>query len=249
MKQTLFDILVFLALISLVFLSTSSYGKMVTIGIIDTGLHENHFQEYQCPNIDSADFTGTGIHDRSGHGTNVTSLITKDLDNTKFCIVTIKYNKESRPKFKIDVFLKNITDFIFVNSFEYTNAILYAIEKKLNYVNISSSGSTTNEMEQAGLQILLNNGTKVVVAAGNKSLDLEKNCKAYPGCNGYNHKNFYVIGSRDRNGNVSRFSNYGGPVNGYTLGEDQGYSPAAKMSGTSQSAANFTNMLIKKENP
>ena len=68
--------------------------RYITIAVIDTGLRkdivEQGYSKGICK-IGHKDFTGTGINDDHGHGTNISGLIHKYAKGLKYCQVIIKF--------------------------------------------------------------------------------------------------------------------------------------------------------------
>jgi len=106
---------------------------------------------------------------------------------------------------------------------------------------MSVAGPGFNYQEYDTLYNLLQSGTKIIVAAGNNSLDLSFTCDVFPACYFNDEPNFFVVGAKDL-----KMSNKKGPVNVKRPGKDRcGFGIC--MSGTSQAAAEFTADLISKE--
>lgn len=192
------------------------------IGIIDTGLEiSKEIKPYICED-GLKDFTNTGTHDYIGHGTNIAGLITKDLPSDKYCIVVIKF----------------AVDYSFATMQAYTQALAFAAKIKVKFLNLSLSGATPNQLEKSILIKMGLANTIISVAAGNDSLDLSKECKAFPACYGLEVKNMYVVSAKD----VTQ-ANIKGPVNSYQKGLNVCASGIC-LTGTSQATAVFLNKLI-----
>ena len=91
--------------------------------------------------------------------------------------------------------------------------------------------------------------SKVIVAAGNESKDLSKDCSTYPACYRFNTPNFYVASNciDKKNKVLHTTSNYGGPVTDC----EEGINVTAgniTMTGTSQAAALRTKRLLDEDN-
>jgi hypothetical protein len=104
---------------------------------------------------------------------------------------------------------------------------------KVDIVNYSSSGFSSNAAEAQLLHLLYNKGIKVVVAAGNESRDLDENCNVFPAC--YYP---YVIPV----GNIGNGSNHGKIVTVVRNGNHQCYNDHC-FSGTSQATALYSSEL------
>lgn len=204
----------------LIFLSSfnSLAQNTIRVAIIDTGLKQEYAKNVpMCPD-GHRDFTKEGFNDTHGHGTNVTGLITSNIKTLKYCVILIKaYKFNPEPK----VYL--------------TEALEHTSKVNAQIVNISSGGLGEIAREKTAILKLLNKGVTIVAAAGNNSLDLDKDCNYYPAC--YD-KRIYVIG------NKSKTSNHGKIVDDILNGNNQtGF--GITLTGTSQSTAVFTNQLLK----
>ncbi len=115
---------------------------------------------------------------------------------------------------------------------------------------MSLEGNTFKFLDYRFLQILLNNGTNVAVAAGNSNKNLNEKCNVFPACLNLNSNNFRVVGSNTANVYVvnntvtySKYSNYGTVVTALEDGTDKG---TPQMSGTSQATAIYTSKWINQ---
>lgn len=200
------------------------------VAVVDTGLNITpKLKKSMCQDL-NMDFTKTGLTDRHGHGTNVVGIILKKLNPETHCIAVVKYwDTAEKPEGR------NLTYNIMRSVNNYLKMVRPA------YVNISSSGGPFDFEEYTVLGDLLDEGTKVIVAAGNKGLNLTENaCYIYPACYYFDSPNFYVVGS------FSKSSNFNGPVKYKRDGLNQcGFGVC--FTGTSQSAANMTAELISTE--
>lgn len=173
------------------------------IAIIDTGVDLNNI-EVKAAMCGGEDFTGQGLQDADGHGTNMFLTISRQVNLSKFCLMPLKWyhTKEHRNWLDTPVPLTYIV-----------SAINRAIRVKAKIINMSLNGSRSFEPERQALKRALDLGLTVVVAAGNSGKDLSSKCSSYPACYAFKSKNFYVVAGVDENGMVSKNSNYGGPVN------------------------------------
>lgn len=199
-----------------------SQAKQLRVAVIDTGLdRQYHNQARLCPTGHKIFTTDKTLHDRVGHGTNVTGLITKHAGNSDYCIILIKFFSKERQ-----------------NTF-YTliQALGYANKLKPDIISLSGGGKVPSIHEKFIVKHILKNNIKLVVAAGNNGDNLDKNCNYFPAC--YD-KRILVIGALD-----IRSSNRGNIVDYYVSGKDKvGF--GVTMSGTSQATAIFTGKLIRK---
>lgn len=127
---------------------------------------------------------------------------------------------------------------------KYMKCLKKAKDGKYNYVNISLSGEGTTEEEYKLYLDITNNGTKVIVAAGNTKTNIQQE-KVYPASLLYrNLKNFFVVGAND-----TGTSSYGKGVvmrSGIAI-STVGSSSYTRMQGSSVAAPLFLNELLRKE--
>jgi len=230
------------------FFNSISYAKCsdkpIVIAVVDTGFgykdagneahlckhgHRDFTYEqkfYHHPNsIDPVPL------DTQGHGTNIVGIIetyTK-LTRVNYCIMILKYNEGS--------WIGNNNMINTVNSFN------YATNMGVDYINYSSGGQEPNESEKVAVLRFLDQGGRMVVAAGNDNLNLDLFQNGfYPAK--YDRR-LVVVGSLDYNGNKLLSSNFGSIVNRWELGLlVTAY--GVTMSGTSQATAIATGKLVSK---
>lgn len=198
------------------------------IVVIDTGVSmRQSSMDYMCKG--GLQSTHGSWVDTNGHGSNVIGLIAEKINPKKLCIVSIK----------LDIPDKGDAYFYIAKS------IRMAEEFSPVGVNISMAGSAKIESEFRSIVRMATSGVKIVVAAGNDSMNLDLACDTYPACykkemmkRGIPSRNFIVVGTVDTvRGNV------GSIVTAKTFGKNQGF---PKMTGTSQATANFTGKLFSK---
>lgn len=214
--------------------------KRIKIAVLDTGRPTGFdLLPYLCED-GHTDFTGEGIDDKHGHGTNVTWLITRGLDPKKFCVVSLRYYSNGAVAFN--------------NLHNEIRAVKKAIQLKVKYLNLSGGGEEPSENEYKVFAEALDAGIHITVAAGNNGYDLSnKQTQYYPACYYYRflpliRDNFWVVANGKDTTHFLPSSNRNGPVRAVKDGFRQGPEDY-KMSGTSQSSAMFLNELIKRENP
>jgi major intracellular serine protease len=239
MKYLISFVLGFLTFFLPAFANSSAVELLITsnvlkesrtkIAVIDSGidLNDKKLKPYIC-NAGNEDFTGEGLQDTHGHGTNVSWLIVKNLNHKEYCVVSLKYFSKNDPASNLQNELK---------------AFDKAIKMGVTLINFSGGGIGPNNYENITVANALNKNIKVVVAAGNEGSDLSKNCNYFPAC-GVKHKNFYVVGSIYQNGQRVPHSNYNGAVNRWEVGYMQEGPDGKKMSGTSQATAVFSGKLL-----
>ena len=213
-------------------LITSNVAKETRkkIAVIDSGIDLNNqkLKPYIC-NSGSYDFTGEGLQDTHGHGTNIAWLVVKDLNPKEYCVMALKYYS-----------LRNFSE----NLEREIKSFARAIEHKAVLINFSGGGLGPSSPETEYILKALAKGITVVVAAGNNGNDLARNCNYFPAC-AVKDKNFYVVGSTYPNGQRLPTSNYNGPVSNWEVGFMQEGPDGKRMSGTSQATAIFSGKLLK----
>lgn len=200
-------------------------SNLIKVAVIDTGLKPEYNQfAHLCP-FGHKDFTGEGLEDINGHGTNVTGLITNNAQSNGYCIVIIKAYAY---KFNVLSLKYEITPYV-------TEALEYAHQINAQIINLSGGGSFPIYKEEQIVRKILNANRILIVAAGNGNNDLDKKCVYYPAC--YDSR-IYVIG------NSGELSNYGKVVDLFYYADNQ-MAFGQKMSGSSQATALFTGKLLK----
>lgn len=206
------------------FFSLSAFAESrQRIALIDSGLqYQQKYQKYLCKDGHKSFVPGEEWHDDAvGHGTNIVSLVSKDLDYSKYCITILKFYRENLPG---------------LTELEYEiEALKYALTLKVSYVNLSVSGPETNVTEQILFNVLTFQGTKIFVAAGNKNKNLDTH-PFYPAAYDI-RQNWFVVGNSN-----AESSNYGRKVN---LWEDGNGVGEPRLSGTSQATAIALNKYIR----
>ena len=143
--------------------------KPTVVAVIDTGFDMNSnwkailkaYPKYRKPRIckyGSKDYTGVGLVDNHGHGTHIAGLIAQYADDSNYCLVILKYFD---PKVKNDN-LENTR-----LSFE------RAIKMKVDIINYSGGGEDYSEQECTLIKKALDQGIKVVAAAGNEGKNID----------------------------------------------------------------------------
>lgn len=231
-----------LIFMTLSLLPNVTIAKTIKVAVIDTGFD---FKATWQPNSDDlprkptlcrtghTDFTGTGINDSHGHGTHIAGLIGKYAGYADYCLVILKY-------YKPDTDITNLANSIL--------AINLAIDQKVDVINYSGGGLLKSELECAAIVQALDKGIKVVAAAGNERLDLDK-FNYYPAlCD----PRVIVVEGLDSFGNRVPSSNYsthkittvkelGNHVLSTLPNGQYGY-----MTGTSQATAIVSGKTVKK---
>jgi subtilisin family serine protease len=205
----------------------ASRPKRLIIAIVDTGIRASPELEGKlCGGID---ITGYGLYDRDGHGTNVASIIARQIDGSKYCIMPIKFWNSVKQVAPIDIAIKE------------------AIKHGASYINISAGGGLYLKAEHTALKRALNKGITIAVAAGNDGRNLEEVCYYYPACykDLREYSGWYVVANM-RDGKLVDKSNYGFPVNASGDGHEISAGGTTE-SGTSQATASFLGHLIGEQ--
>lgn len=185
------------------------------IAIIDTGYDENTATEKLklCKTGHFDMFTKQPrVNYRHPHGSQVASIIAKRLKNVDYCAVVLQIVSLPLSEWRPDNTAVTLTK---------------AMEADVDAVNMSFGGvdPVDSELgrlpEKLAVQAAGEQGIVMFMAAGNDSLDLDKECNAFPAC--YQTKNKVVVGYTDpfypnkRNPD----SNYGKVVKVWARGDYQ----------------------------
>lgn len=226
---TLFTLVVMLMFSTIVLLELNyaNAENRVRVAVIDTGIDSELATPYLCKD-GNKDFTGKGMKDVSGHGTNVAGIISKKINRKIFCLQIIKWYHSG----------EQVSDEVV--SLRLLNSLKQALKFKPRYVNLSMAGYFKSSEEQELLTKLVKNGAKVFVAAGNEGKNLNIECDIYPACYDIHSSNYYVIGNYSSSS--SNYANWlkwenGDNVEGFGLVK----------SGTSQATAVYLSKQIQKD--
>lgn len=215
-------------------------GKPVVIAVIDTGLKLNSqsvnarlckYGHKDFTNLKKSE-TFEGIPtpvptDEHGHGTNIAGLIDKHAGNKNYCIVILKYYTPQNPNSDN---LKNTVE-----------AIEYAKNIGVKYINYSGGGIEYSERESKAVKAFLDKGGTFIAAAGNEGRDLDQ-LAYYPAMD---DERVISVGNVDGSGKRIPSSNFGPKVKRWENGNSQtGF--GITMTGTSQAAAITAGKIIKE---
>ena len=220
--KTILKIIFLTVIMAILFPSAGNAESRIKIGVIDTGIKKSWKYEKSLCNNGRKSLVHDLGYDNHGHGSNIAGIIAEKINNKTHCIISYKVFANKR-----------------ISNYAFFGALRAAKADRVKLVNISISDGPFWQKELELLRNLTHNNITVVVAAGNRSMDLDMKCSVYPTC--YRHyikENFYVIGSYSGN-----YSNEGRIVDFKVDGTDQGI---PKMSGTSQAAAVYSSMLMSK---
>ena len=187
--------------------------------------------------------------DRDGHGTHVAGIIAA-AGNNKIGISGVSWHGQI-------LSVKATNEEGILDSLSIARAIRYIVEMKERFglkitVNASYGGGGKSDLEKAAIEYLEAHGIIFVNAAGNFDQNNDLNAY-YPG--NYKTSNMLVVGSVDRYGRMSLFSNYGkhavdlvapGENILSTFASDDDSDPEwyAYMDGTSMAAPHVTGALL-----
>jgi len=193
-------------------------NNILKVAVIDTGFNPKYSNQANLCESGHKDFSGEGLFDYNGHGTNVIGLIVKHSSTKNYCIIIIKAFAMKSPKTKSYI----------------VEALQYAYDIKADIINLSAGGEKPISSEKRIVMKILNKKQIFVTAAGNNGKNLDKACTYYPAC--YD-KRIIVVGDKNK------YSNYGKYVDAIQNGKNQ-TAFGQTMSGTSQSTAIFTGLLL-----
>lgn len=174
--------------------------KKTLVALIDTG--DNNADS-------SVDFTGTGSQDRNGHGTYMAGLIKEKSGDQAYILSLKAMNDDGTGS------MENVTA-----------AVKYAINAGADIINMSISAPDSDAAEafKTVVQQAVDNGIRVVAAAGNYSADINKYVPA-------NIPGVISVGAVTEDGMIADFSNYGKSLTMSVKGADSTSEAAAVVSG------------------
>lgn len=232
MLKSLFFFLSFFS--SNLYLESKITETRVKICIIDTGIiYSKELYPYMCKGNDY-DFTGKGIKDTFGHGTNIAWILKNYLDKDKQCIKVLKF----------------YTWWNISNVDKVKACLNQSIKEECSYINMSFGGGGYDYEERLIIIKALKKKIILGIAAGNDRKELKYNCNYYPPCYKIKSDYLHIVGSGTSQ-HPDNFSNYGEIVTDWADGSNQcaGYDQYGYkicMHGTSQAVPNFLGNLIKK---
>lgn len=214
------------------------YGKGVTVAIIDTGCDINHI----CLKdriIGTKNFTSEGsgndVTDFIGHGTHVAGTIAGNRNTNGITGVAPECN----------LLIIKVLDSQGNGSYQnLINAINYAIDNKVDIINMSLGGSKDDDNLHNAIKKAIDVGISVVVASGNegdKLFDTEE--WSYPG--GY--QEVIEVGAISQDMCITDFSNTNKYIDLVAIGQDvtscYPNNKYAKMDGTSMATPHISGAL------
>ncbi|WP_162805727.1 S8 family serine peptidase [Sporosarcina sp. PTS2304] len=176
--------------------------KNVVVAVIDSGIDYNH--EDLKGRVQPGGFNFyhdiQDVMDVNGHGTAVSGIIAATSENNVgISGITGTYNTKVLP---LKVSHKSGESYIS----DEIRAIDYAIDKKVDVINISLGGPDYSSAENKAIQRAIQAGITVVSSAGNEAL--EGNALSYPA----SYSNVISVGAVDNQNRRASFSNYNSSV-------------------------------------
>lgn len=210
------------------FAATLAYAKPIKVAIIDTG--EPYIRVKPCAE-GHTDFTGLGIKDTNGHGTNIANLIDQYAGNADYCQIYLKYYDPRNDRLNLS------------NSI---SAWEKAVDLKVDIIIYAGGGTAYSVYEERVVKRALAQGIFVFAAAGNEGSNLEANCNYYPACIDWK---IVKVGCKDSQGRLCTRSNYAKHLENFLYAD--GYQRSAggyTLTGTSQATAVVTGRFVRYYN-
>jgi len=195
------------------------FSRTIKVAVIDTGL-DNLKGVKLCPK-GLIDLTDTSMRSEAdGHGNNVSHIIVDGLEKEDYCLYHIKAVSP----------LKN----------NYNLALAMAIYHKVDIINYSAGGPTSDVWEEALVTLAIKNGIKLITAVGNHSQDLDKNCNFFPACYVKNTPGLITVANNHKS------SNYGKKTVTFTRNGVNVAAGGTTLSGSSQATAMVSREILIK---
>ena len=234
--------------------------KPIIVAVIDTGISDRLAKMPYLCKVGHKDFTGTGLNDNHGHGSHISGLIQQYVTNNILSKTTTK-SKLDRMFFTKSPYCQVILKYYDPTQqnadtlAQEIQAIQYAINIKVDYINFSGGGTTKSQEEIDLIKKALDSGIKIVVAAGNEDANIDE---VTTKDSDIKYEHYYpanddpritIVGNLSQNNQRCPSSNYGSTVNAWEIGENvmsttiNGF---GIMTGTSQATAIKTGKLIRE---
>lgn len=174
----------------------------VVVAVLDSGIDTDHemFEGRLIDNFVNCSTSGAenSVEDDFGHGTHVAGIIADNsLKNVKIKPYKVLNNEGKGTLSSIVV------------------AIDLAVEEKVNIINMSFTAEGESQAMTDSVNNAVEKGINVVVAAGNKGVDLTK--KTYtPAC----IESAITVSATTKDHKLSKYSNYNGPIDIAAPGDD-----------------------------
>lgn len=197
--------------------------KPIKVAVLDTGSPEIRIKPCEQGH---SDFSGLGIRDTHGHGSNISALIQQYAENANYCQVYLKYYNANSDNLSASL-----------------RAWRKAIDLKVDVIIYAGGGTQYSHSEERLVKEALQNGIFVFAAAGNESTNLESNCNYYPACSDWR---VVKVGCKDSKGVLCTQSNYAKNLENFMY--ENGYQRTAggyTLTGTSQATAVVVGKFIK----
>jgi len=229
-KPYISTLLIFLLVnISIKVFARDSLDERIKIAVLDTGIRPDFYYKNSLCKTGHKDFTGFGINDYHGHGTNIAHLIAQKINYKTHCLIIVKW------------FHLKFDSIAYLNSLKYISII------KPAYLNASIEGPSYSPLEYDLYKKILINDTMVIAAAGNSGVSLDLECNSFPACYRFKTNKFKVITSCNKQGIINLpKANVGKVISGCANGVSQCDNRNC-MNGTSQATANYTGFLISNK--
>ncbi len=183
-------------------------ARAVTVGVIDTGIEKTHpdLAGRIAPGGYNFLLNSSDVYDINGHGTGVAGVIAAETGNgAGIAGVTGRLNVKILPlqaaNYKGSAYVSDVI-----------RAIDYAIEKRVDVLNLSMGSGSFSDIENEAVQRAVQSGIVVVASAGNEGTQEF----FYPA----SYDNVISVGSVARSLAISRFSNHNDRVDLVAPGED-----------------------------
>ncbi|WP_418275474.1 S8 family peptidase [Isoptericola jiangsuensis] len=183
-------------------------GEGVTVAVLDTGYDANH-PDLEGRVVGTADFTGGGMKDSTGHGTHVASTIagTGAADATRVGMAP-----------DADLLIGHVLGTTGGQTSWIVDGMEWAVESGADVVNMSLGSTTTSDctdpLAQAADELSSTSETLFVVAAGNSGSGRET--VASPGC----AEGVLTVGAVDADGATAAFSSRGATIGEHRVKPD-----------------------------
>jgi len=182
-------------------------GEGIKIGIVDTGIDEEHRQSGDLTQVvaDAKDFTGSrhGWRDQHGHGTHVAGIIAAGFGNRQG-VAGLAH------KAKLYC-AKGLGDSGSGSDSEVSNAIFWCIEQGCHIINLSLGSPVPSQRIKNAVEDAHDSGVIVLAAAGNAG---GEDNVGYPA----KYDTCFAVGAIDRTKRIARFSDSGLEVDGVGYG-------------------------------
>ncbi|MBP7331199.1 MAG: S8 family serine peptidase [Firmicutes bacterium] len=183
-------------------------ARVVTVGIIDTGIEKTHpdLASRIAPGGYNFILNSSDVYDINGHGTGVAGVIAAETGNgAGIAGVTGRLNVKILP-----LQAASYKGYAYVS--DVIKAIDYAIEKGVDVLNLSMGSSSFSDIENEAIQRAVQSGIVVVASAGNEGTQEF----SYPA----SFDNVISVGSVAKDITISSFSNHNDRVDLVAPGED-----------------------------